>query len=308
MEHEGDPEHRADQVAAKKVNLVAPLGYHIENGKIVRDWDAPEWLGWGLANLDRENTSVENAKLFGACIPALEAGIRPPVDLIRRMQGMAPKDAKFALFPLLPYDIRHMIWDEAARSNKNEVRVTFSNKEEFGRITDVKITNKNANPPLLRVNREARNIAKKYYTKILGTKWHRPSTLFNFDKDRVFFQTADIKEFAALARFIKKKDGHRLRHIVIPFRDFLKGDEIALGWTIAMAFPNLRSLRVVLALGEEDKKVLSPACLNGHMRGMTKVMKNSWRKFKIPRQPPVVKYEFVHEIQAHYWGVDGLAW
>jgi len=193
----------------------------MDNRTVKGGWEKPHWWKWGIANIK----SRKCARYFGQYIEGLEAG-EAPQALIASFGKRAPAGSAFPLFGLLPYEIRAMIWKYALKSQKSEVRIKFSHDTEFGHLTNIKISNQNCLPSFFHVNSESRKFALKDYELVFGTKHNPANTYLNKMRDRVFIHTKNPSELAIMARYISAYDASRIRHLVLPFRDFIKGDEM----------------------------------------------------------------------------------
>lgn len=72
-------------------------------------------------------------------------------------------------------------------------------------------------------------------------------------------------------------------------------------------FVNVRDLTLWAGDGLQDLKLLTPGDIKYHVKGISSCVTASWRRFLPGIPPPKVHFEFIDAIQAHYYGIDGLA-
>jgi hypothetical protein len=111
----------------------------------------------------------------------------------------------------------------------------------------------------------------------LGLCWLCTIVYFNPRHDRLFIQTGRPDELSWVARYIAGYDASRIIHLIIPMRDFVKGDELLVSDCLPY-FCNTRKLTLYYGNGRLDNQILHPAEFKRHVRGINACIVSSWFK------------------------------
>lgn len=278
----------------------------IRNGGLVLlkgNWErTPAWK-MSIRSIERYN----ELRSYTEYMEGIEAG-HSPESMISKVRKAAPH-CEFRNFSLFPYEIREMIWKYAVASHKHDVRLKFQYKMEFGQPVNIKIRHRNCGPPLLRVNRECREIALPRYEKLFGTTYSKPKIMFDRRVDRISFDLCHPYELYEMLPYISPVDAGKVRHMKVPMFDFIKHDEMKISDTISF-FRNIRTLTIIFALTEDDRKVFTPSYFKYHSNGIRACIATSWRR-KYPlhrRGPPLVRFEELDLAEGTYLKVSNLIW
>jgi hypothetical protein len=95
----------------------------------------------------------------------------------------------FLLFPKLAYELQELIFKFAAEDlDPNIVKIYLSNPEDNPTNTQPEIRASYKVPALLKVNRQARDVAKKIYPLVFSHTLRGKQIFFNVSKDILYFE------------------------------------------------------------------------------------------------------------------------
>ncbi|KAF4637221.1 hypothetical protein G7Y89_g861 [Cudoniella acicularis] len=268
-------------------------------------WDpATSWVSWGETNLTPE-TFKKYLRRYKEHIGKAEL---PPATLLDNRQKV--NHVEFTFFPLLPYEIRHEIWEYVCLNDRNTARIRLDSRLNAEGQMQKTIVPYDCCPPILYTCKALRDIALKGFRRGFCTReGGQAHFYFNFKTDRLFINGTP-EELYETANLMFMKDKARISYLAISLRDYLCARTNFDGTKedFAAAIANFKNVRMVYVLIGDNKQDIKYAQDPRLMSRIERNNANIWKRVWDDRKPPRYKMEVVSAFQAKRWGIDNLDW